>query len=84
MDNYKAIIGDGQARVSVTADMGIKDFGTGVSCSVTVSLACDQSNVGIYSATALAGQAALFYVKDQRQRAEAELQQILASRPRTT
>jgi hypothetical protein len=32
MAAYAQVIGDGLAKVSVSADFGIKDFGNGVSC----------------------------------------------------
>lgn len=79
MDSYKQIIGDGQARVSATCDVGIKDFGTGVSATVTISLACDQSNEGITMASQWAGNLALHFAKEQRARADVELRQLLAA-----
>ena len=38
MSEFKALLGDGKAHVSVSADMSIKDFGTGAGAMVTVSL----------------------------------------------
>ncbi len=43
------VLGNGQARVAVTADMGMKDFGNGATGSVTISLACNQDDTTIGS-----------------------------------
>ena len=77
MDEYQKLVGNGLAKVSVSADMGIKDFGTGAGSMVTVSLTCDQSGPVIQSALNLAGQVARWYVKENRQVAENELNQII-------
>src|SRR5512140_1439035 len=41
------VMGNGQARVAVTADFGMKDFGNGPSGSVTISLSCNQDDATI-------------------------------------
>lgn len=41
------VLGNGQARVAVTADFGMKDFGNGPSGSVTISLSCNQDDATI-------------------------------------
>lgn len=80
MDAYKQVIGDGNAHVSASSDMGIKDFGTGAGAMVSVSLTCDQSQQGIHQAAQLASQASLYYSKLHRANVEAELLQILEQR----
>lgn len=58
MDAYQELIGDGKARVAVSAGVGIKDFGTGADASVTVSLTCNQDQQTINKAIGLAAQTA--------------------------
>ena len=41
------VVGNGGARVAVTADFGMKDFGNGPSGSVTISLSCNQDDATI-------------------------------------
>jgi hypothetical protein len=43
-DYSQQVKGDGQARVAVSADMAFKDYGNGVSVSVTLSLSCNQDD----------------------------------------
>lgn len=57
-DAYKALIGDGLAKVTVGRDIGEKDFGSGGGVIVNVSLTCDQSGPVINQAIALAHQIA--------------------------
>ena len=77
MDAYEAVVGNGLARVSVSADMGIKDFGTGASAMVTISLTCNQDQATIDKAVELAAELARGYAMENRQRAENELAPIL-------
>lgn len=58
MDAYQQLIGDGKARVAVSADFAVKDFGTGAGASVTVSLSCNQDQQTINAAINLAAQTA--------------------------
>jgi hypothetical protein len=55
MDVYEQIVGNSLAKVSVSADMGIKDFGTGASSMVSISLTCNQDSKTIEKAVELAG-----------------------------
>lgn len=57
-DEYRALIGDGQARVSVSRDLSEKDYGNGGGVQVTVSLTCDQSQAALNQAIVLAHQLA--------------------------
>jgi hypothetical protein len=80
MDEIKDIIGDGKARVTVSADFGIKDFGTGASAMASVSLTCGQDTKTIERAAKIAGDLARDLAQEQRQRAENELQALIAER----
>lgn len=80
MDDIKALVGDGQARVTVSADFGIKDYGTGASAMASVSLTCNQDTASIERAARLAGDMARDIAQEQRQRAENELQALLGQR----
>lgn len=80
MDEIKTLIGDGLARVTVSADFGIKDFGTGASAMASVSLTCNQDIQTIERAARLAGDLARDIAQEQRQRAENELQTLIHQR----
>lgn len=81
-DAYMQVVGDGKARVAVTVDVGIKDFGTGVSSSCTVSLTCGQDQATLQRAAELAGSFARDFAKENQARAEMELQQLIGERQR--
>ena len=53
-DQYKAILGDEKARISVGRDLSEKDFGSGGGVMVNVTLTCDQSQPAISQAISLA------------------------------
>lgn len=80
MDEIQQIVGNGLARVTVSADFGIKDFGTGASAMCSVSLTCNQDNATIERAAKIAGDLARDLAQEQRQHAEEELQGIIAGR----
>lgn len=65
MDAYQELIGDANAKVTVGADLAVKDFGTGAGAFVSVSLTCNQDvntvNMAISLAAAAAQQAAAHY-----------------------
>ena len=77
MDEYQQIVGNGLAKVTVSADMSIKDFGTGAGSMCTVTLTCGQDGPTIAKALALAGQVARWYAKENRSVAEAELNGLI-------
>jgi len=52
-DQYKGIIGDGQASVTVSRNLSQKDYGNGGDVFVSVALTCDQSQAGIQEAARL-------------------------------
>jgi hypothetical protein len=80
MDEIQQVIGNGLARVTVSADFGIKDYGTGASAMCSVSLTCNQDIQTIERAARIAGDLARDLAQVQRQNAETELQGILAGR----
>jgi hypothetical protein len=80
MDRFQQLVGNALARVSVSKDMGIKDFGTGASAMVTVSLTCNQDETTVAQAAELAAGAAGYYVNKFRSEAEGELQHLLEQR----
>lgn len=81
MDQYQQVIGDGKARVGVTTDFGIKDFGNGISTMVSITLSCNQDQKTIEYALSLAASMGRHYVKEYTKVAEQEYQQLLADRP---
>lgn len=82
MDQYKQLIGDGNASVSVSTDMSVKKFGAGASAMVTVSLSCNQDQQTIAAAIDLAAQTGRYYAKAYQAQAESELRQALQSQGR--
>jgi len=80
MDAYQQVVGNGQARVSVSTEVGAKEFGTGASSMVTVSLSCNQDQQTLLTAINLAGEMARWAAKDLLGKSETELQQMLAAK----
>lgn len=80
MDSFQQVLGDSKARVSVSVDMGIKEFGTGASGMVTVSLSCGQDQNTIQQAISLAGGAAKWYANHWRGEAEQEVNRLVQER----
>ena len=78
MDEYQQLLGDCHARVTVSADMSLKDFGNGVSSMCTVSLTCNQDGNTIQRALGLAGHIARWYTKENRKLADDELKAVVA------
>lgn len=66
-DEYKNILGDAQARISIGRDLSELDFGSGGKVFVSVSLACDQSQAGIARAIQLADYLATGFVQQHFQ-----------------
>ena len=83
MDEIKQLVGDGLARVTVSTDFGIKDFGTGASAMCSVSLTCGQDIQSIERAARLAGDMARDIAQEQRARAEQDLTLLIAQRAST-
>jgi len=80
MDKYEELIGDGQAHISVSSDMSIKDFGTGAGAMVTISLSCNQDAVTIEKAIDFAGVLARQFAAEHQQLGDIELKKILDSK----
>jgi hypothetical protein len=80
VDEFEKIIGNSLAKVSVSMDMGIKDFGTGGSAMCSVTLSCNQDQASINRAAELAAGAAKWFASKYRAEADGEIQKILASR----
>jgi hypothetical protein len=80
MDEIAKIAGDGKARVTVSTDFGIKEFGTGTSAMCSVSLTCNQDETSIDKAIGIAGDLARGYAMEQRAAAEASFVALLAQR----
>lgn len=77
MDRFESLVGNALARVSVSKDMGIKDFGTGASAMVTVSLTCNQDEITLSRTAELAAGAAGYFASKFRGEAEVELQRVI-------
>ena len=77
MDAYEAVVGNGLSKVSVASDMGIKEFGTGASSMVSVTLTCNQDEKTLETALGLAGTLARGWALENRQRAENELAPLI-------
>lgn len=73
MQDCKKLVGDGLARITVSADMALKDFGSGAGAMVSVSLTCNQDQDTIDKAIDLAGEIARQYCVEQHKLAENEL-----------
>jgi hypothetical protein len=74
------LLGGGAARVSVSQDMSLKEFGSGAAAGVTISLSCEQSDTVIAQAVGLAGYWAREYVKQQLELADQEYQTLAAQK----
>jgi hypothetical protein len=75
-DEYKMIIGDAQARVSVGRDLAEMDYGSGGKVFVSVSLTCDQSHQGIARAVQLAAYMADGFVAQHYQEMKSRCTQL--------
>jgi hypothetical protein len=73
---YKALVGDGLARVTVSKELSESDYGSGGKTMVSISLTCDQSHAVVNQAITFADQLALYWV-DQHQQ---QLRQILVGK----
>ena len=54
MDRIEKVLGDANARVSVTGNVGVSDYGNKASASVTVTLTCDQKEKNLVEAHGIA------------------------------
>ncbi len=67
MDRAKKILGDGNARVSVSMDIATKDFGNGNGTMVNVSVNCNQDEDSILKAFQLCKELSQEYAVDSFQ-----------------
>jgi hypothetical protein len=70
-DRLAELIGDGDARISVSMELKDSDFGTGFGAHVSVSLACAQEESSMNEAAELAMDLASTYVQDAHEVAHA-------------
>ena len=84
MDEIAKIAGDGKARVTVSSDFGIKEYGNGTSAMCSVSLTCNQDETSIDKAIGIAGDLARSYALEQRAQAEVAFKQLLESKAQGT
>lgn len=54
-DHFEELIGNGDAKVSVSLNMKDSSYGTGFGAHVTVTLTCNQDEESLVAARALAG-----------------------------
>lgn len=59
----RSLIGDGQAGVTMSAEMSESDYGTGLKVFCSIKLACNQSEAVINAAVNWAADAAKFYAE---------------------
>ena len=70
------LLGDGQARVSISKELSTKDFGSGFGAHVSISLACNQDDDTIEKAAEKAGALAMELLEEHLGEAE-ELYNVL-------
>ena len=75
-DYAQQVMGNAQARVAVTTDMAFKDYGNGVSVSVTLSLSCNQDDQTVNNVVQALGGWSRAYCKQQLEVARQEYQHI--------
>lgn len=75
-DGYKALVGDGLARVTVSKELSESTYGNGGKVMVSVSLTCDQSQGGVNTAITYADRLASYWV-DQH---HGTMKQLLAQK----
>lgn len=75
-DYSQQVMGNGQARVAVTADMSFKDYGNGVNVSVTLSLSCNQDDQTVNNTVQMLGVWSREYCKQQLELARAEYEKL--------
>jgi hypothetical protein len=81
VQNYAAqVLGNGQARVAVSADFGMKDYGNGASGSVTISLACNQDDATIYNVVGTLSAWTRSYAKQHFEVMDQEFQKMFLSK----
>lgn len=74
-DEIDDLVGDGNAKVSVSFGMSDKDYGTGFDAHVSVTLTCDQDKEIVGFAYESASQVAADMIKDAISQARALFEQ---------
>lgn len=62
LDGYKALIGDGKGRITVSKELSEADFGRGGKTMVSISLTCDQSGDAVNATIQAADVLATYWV----------------------
>jgi hypothetical protein len=75
-DYAQQVVGNGQARVAISADMSFKDYGNGVNVAVTLSLSCNQDDASINNVVQTLGVWTREYCKQQLELARAEYEKM--------
>ena len=68
--DIKDLVGDGEAKVSVSMGMSNKDFGNGFDVHVSVSLTCEQDNDIVGFAYEAASDIVMSLIEDAKERAQ--------------
>ena len=74
MDRIEKVLGDANARVSVTGNVGVSDYGNKASASVSVTLTCDQKEESLVEAHAVAKEMMRHFLAEDQH----EMEQMLA------
>jgi hypothetical protein len=80
-DYSQQVMGNAQARIAVTTDMAFKDYGNGVSVSVTLSLSCNQDDTTVNNVIQTLGSWSREYCKQQLSIAQDEYKQLTSGAP---
>lgn len=80
-DYAKQVLGDGNARMSVSADYGMKSFGNGAGGGVTVSMSCNQDVQTMANVHQFISQWAVKLARQHTEAAYAEYLQMKAAHP---
>jgi hypothetical protein len=75
-----AVVGNGQARVSVSTPVDMKTFGNGSGASVSITLSCNQDDETIATVVRQLGAWTRFFAKEQASMADDEFRQLYAQR----
>jgi hypothetical protein len=70
MDRIEKVLGDANARVSVTGNVGVSDYGNKASASVTVTLTCNQAEKDIVEAHGIAREIMQHFLDEDQQAME--------------
>lgn len=80
-DYAKQVLGDGNARMSATADYGMKNFGSGAGGGITISMSCNQDLNTMQAVQQFISQWAIKAARAHAEAAYAEYLQMKAAHP---